>query len=202
MDDRSIADELQRVRQSISLPRPFRDLGPADFSLRPSLFGAVFRYSRGRCMDFAARLATVTGLRLAALHTPNGGLAHAFLVDLPGSEPRRLAPSSRCLDVSGTWSLAEMRRLQRANDGSNLVALLLDEGATLAQMDAEASAGAEFETEEVVLSVAGCLPHLRALVPERFRVEGAREALDRLVSIEGTAWSEPCLPEEHRPGPR
>lgn len=201
MDDAAVSDELQRIRQAMSLSRDIRRLGPHDFSLRPILHEHVHRYSRGRCMDFAVRLAARSGMRLAALQVPGGWLSHAFLVPPGDVRGGHAVPGAACLDVSGIWSQREMRALQRANDGGGLQFILPDLGATLASMAASEGSGASFDAEEVVLAVAGCLPHLHDLVPAALRATGA-EAMERLDAIRASGWADAAAHAARPTAPR
>lgn len=186
--DGAVLDELQRIRQDMALPRPIRSLGPADFSLRPTLLPHVHRYARGRCMDFAVAVAAHSGLALAALYCPDGRLSHAFLVEPGCVEKGRLGRDATCMDVGGTWKLSELATMSRHVDSVAVKARLVDPAATLAQMAAQAAGGADFDGADVVLAVAGCLPHLRGRVPERFRAAGPADALARLEDVRRRGW--------------
>jgi len=176
--------ELLRMRQSWSCPRDLRNLGPADFSIRPVLGPAVQRYSRGRCMDFAVGLASGNPeLSLVGLYNGHN-LIHAFVMDTsipPGS--------SNCVEVSGVWTLREMKQLHADDGPSSLKRLDLEQ--TLADMHANEQAGADFDRTEVILAVAGCLPHAHRYVPTDYIAADAAEAIARLASISVSEFADP-----------
>lgn len=178
-----IADELIRMRQEWSCPRDIRKLGKADFGLRPILSDVIRRYTSGRCMDFAVRLAAENPeFRLGGFYAgPN--LIHAFLlVDAPS------AAGPACIEVSGVWSLTEMKRLH-ASDGK-FTLRHLDLERTIADIEANEANGADFDGRDVVLSVSGCLPHLREFVPIEFRAESSEVGLSRLKAISESRFTE------------
>jgi hypothetical protein len=179
-----IADELIRMRQEWSCPRDIRKLGKADFGLRPILADAVRRYTSGRCMDFAVRMAVeYPDFRLVGFHA-GSNLIHGFLLlDAPST-----AGGTCCIEVSGVWTLPEMKRLHAADGKFTLRHLDLER--TIADMEANEANGADFDGRDIVLSVSGCLPHLREFVPAEFRAESADEALSRLKAISESRFTE------------
>lgn len=171
--------ELIRIRQRLSCPRDLRRLGPSDPYLSPRLFDVVQRYTRGLCVDFAVRLASANEeLKLAGFYA-GSSLVHAFVVDGGGS----------CLEVSGIWTAREMKALHADDGRFKLLYPPLDE--VLEDMENNAAAGAVFDSLEVVLSVSGCLPHLREFVPEPYVAPDPREALVRLDEMRQTRYSHP-----------
>ena len=196
MEWQAITDETMRMRQSLSSAKDLRPLGDADFTIRPSVADAVSRYTRGRCMDFAVRMAQAdTSLRLAGFFLGES-LSHAFLVT---DEGKSFSPSTACLEISGAWVLRELRHFHRG-DGP-IRPRFLDVAQVLEDMAGNVANGADFDDHDVVLSVAGCLPHLRHLVAEPFRAENPESALVRLEAISGSKFTDPSFSVE-RPRPR
>lgn len=187
-----IENELIRMRQAWSCPRDIRKLGEANFELRPILANAVQRYTRGRCMDFAVRLAMEChDHRLAGFYSGEN-LVHAFVLrEMTSGQP------PLCIEVSGIWTLAEMKKLH-ASDGK-FALRHLDLAQTLAEMEMDEQKGADFDSKDIVLSVSDCLPHLRGFIPSEYAVDNAEDALSRLKMITASRFTESFVePAVHR----
>lgn len=168
---KDIEDELIRMRQAWSCPRDLRNLGPGNFDLRTKLIDVMQRYTRGRCLDFAVRLAEVNPqLSLAGFYAGDD-LVHAFLTVCDGD----------CLEVSGSWTLAEMRKLHANDCPCSLRRPSLSD--VLRAMEENEQSGAEFDSSETVLTVAGCLPHLRPYVPRQYVADDPEEALRKIAEV-------------------
>lgn len=166
-----IENELLRMRQAWSCGRDLRKLGEPDFKLRPILSDVVWRYTRGRCLDFAVRLVECNPLlKLTGFYAGND-LIHAFVMNEDES----------CIEVSGIWTLSEMKKLH-ANDGRfKLRQPRLDQ--VLADIKSDEEKGVDFDNLESILTVAGCLPHLQSLIPEEYLADDVSDALMRLKAL-------------------
>lgn len=183
----SLSNELLRLRQSLSSERDLRPLGPSDLKLRPVLFDVVHRYTNGRCMDFAVAVADhVPSLKLAGFFVGES-LSHAFLVPEEDTDRGRIKPDARCVEVSGIWSLREMRHFHKY-DGK-IVPRLLDLETIQGEMETNTANGADFDQSEVVLTVAGCLPHLMSLVSAEYRADDLEAVLSTLRQLKENGYA-------------
>lgn len=171
-----ISNELARMRQDWSCGRDLRKLGAADFSLRPKLGDVVHRYTRGRCLDFAVRLAEVMPeLKVSGFYCGEG-LVHAFLMNDAGM----------CIDVSGIWTLQEMKKLHASEGPFRLRQHALED--LHAAIAIDQARGVDFDSDKTILSVAGCLPHLMGHVPAAYLSEDPAHAIATLRHLKETGY--------------
>jgi hypothetical protein len=180
-----IEQELIRMRQSWSSPRDLRKLGPANFKLRPILADMIHRYTRGRCLDFAVRMAGANPLLHIAGFYSGNDLIHAFLMD----------GNQSCIEVSGVWTLGEMKKLHATDGKFTLRHPPLDQ--VLLDIERAEGNGADFDSAEVVLSVAGCLPHLQAFIAEEYIIDDPEDALLKLRALADSQYAP--IPINHSP---
>ncbi|MBY3433175.1 hypothetical protein HFN89_03130 [Rhizobium laguerreae] len=172
-----IEHELIRMRQSWSSPRDLRKLGPANFELRPVLADIVHRYTRGRCLDFAVRMAGANPILHFAGFYAGNDLIHAFLMD----------ENQSCIEVSGVWTLREMKKLHATDGKFALRHPPLDQ--VLLEIEKAEGNGADFDSAEAVLSVAGCLPHLRPFISKEYIIDDPEDALLKLRALADSQYS-------------